>query len=57
MIELIYNDLFGLYETPSLGNKKYMVIFIGYNSRFCYVYLLHSNNEAIDKFKIYKTEL
>nr|GEU29115.1 hypothetical protein [Tanacetum cinerariifolium] len=26
-------------------------------SRFCYVYLLHAKDEALDKFRIYKTEV
>nr|GEW20047.1 hypothetical protein [Tanacetum cinerariifolium] len=33
------------------GNKKYFVTFIDDPSRFCYVYLLHSKDEALDKFK------
>ncbi|GJW13918.1 zinc finger, CCHC-type containing protein [Tanacetum coccineum] len=46
-----------LHATPSLGNKKYFVIFIDDASRFCYVYLLHSKDEALDKFKVFKTEV
>ncbi|GKB65679.1 zinc finger, CCHC-type containing protein [Tanacetum coccineum] len=42
--------------THSLGNKKYVVTFIDDASRFCYVYLCHAKDEALDKFKIYKTE-
>ncbi|GKC59545.1 zinc finger, CCHC-type containing protein, partial [Tanacetum coccineum] len=45
------NDLCDLHATPSLGNKKYFVTFIDDASRFCYVYLLHSKDEALDKFK------
>ncbi|GKB49275.1 zinc finger, CCHC-type containing protein [Tanacetum coccineum] len=41
----------------SLGNKKYFVTFIDDASRFCYVYLLHSKDEALDKFKVFKTEV
>nr|GEW15912.1 zinc finger, CCHC-type [Tanacetum cinerariifolium] len=32
-------------------NKKYFVTFIDDASRFCYVYLLHTKDEALDKFK------
>ncbi|GJU26843.1 zinc finger, CCHC-type containing protein [Tanacetum coccineum] len=39
------------------GIKKYFVTFIDDASRFCYVYLLHSNDEALDKFKVFKTEV
>ncbi|GJY70629.1 zinc finger, CCHC-type containing protein [Tanacetum coccineum] len=51
VLELIHSDLCDLHATPSLGNKKYFVTFIDDASRFCYVYLLHSKDEALDKFK------
>ncbi|GKB45773.1 zinc finger, CCHC-type containing protein [Tanacetum coccineum] len=50
-------DLCDLHVTPSLGNKKYFVTFIDDASRFCYVYLLHTKDEAKDKFKVFKTEV
>ncbi|GJZ14761.1 zinc finger, CCHC-type containing protein [Tanacetum coccineum] len=50
-------DLCDLHTTPSLGNKKYFVTFIDDASRFCYVYLLHTKDEALDKFKVFKTEV
>jgi len=57
ILELIHSDLCDLHATPSLGNKKYVVTFIDDASRFCYVYMLHSKDEALDKFRIYKTEV
>ncbi|GJY49680.1 zinc finger, CCHC-type containing protein [Tanacetum coccineum] len=51
------NDLCDLHATPSLGNKNYFVTFIDDASRFCYVYILHSKDEALDKFKAFKTEV
>ncbi|GJY17955.1 zinc finger, CCHC-type containing protein [Tanacetum coccineum] len=57
VLELIHNDLCDLHATPSLGNKRYFVIFIDDALRFCYVYLLHSKDEALDKFKVFKTEV
>ncbi|GJR67136.1 zinc finger, CCHC-type containing protein [Tanacetum coccineum] len=57
VLELIHNDLCNLHATPSLGNKKYFVTFIDDVSRFCYVYLLHSKDEALDKFKVFKTKV
>ncbi|GJW56011.1 zinc finger, CCHC-type containing protein [Tanacetum coccineum] len=42
---------------PSLGNKKYFVTFIDDASRFCYVSLLHTKDEALDKLKVFKTEV
>ncbi|GJV58860.1 zinc finger, CCHC-type containing protein, partial [Tanacetum coccineum] len=57
VLELIHSDLCDLHATPSLGNKKYFVTFIDDASRFCYVYLLHTQDEALDKFKVFKTEV
>nr|KAJ0192854.1 hypothetical protein LSAT_V11C800443070 [Lactuca sativa] len=57
LLELIHSDLCDFHATPSLGNKEYIVTFIDDSSRFCYVYLLHSKNEALEKFKVYKTEV
>ncbi|GJR34365.1 zinc finger, CCHC-type containing protein [Tanacetum coccineum] len=51
------NDLCDLHATPSLGNKKYFVTFIDDALRFCYVYLLHTKDEALDKFKVFKTKV
>lgn len=56
-LELIHSDLCDFHATPSLGNKKYVITFIDDASRYCYVYLLHAKDEALDKFKIYKTEV
>ncbi|GJR18608.1 zinc finger, CCHC-type containing protein [Tanacetum coccineum] len=50
-------NLCDLRAIPSLGNKKYFVTFIDDDLRFCYVYLLHSKDEALDKFKVIKTEV
>ncbi|GJW27757.1 zinc finger, CCHC-type containing protein [Tanacetum coccineum] len=57
VLELIHSDLCDLHATPSPGNKKYFVTFIDDASRFCYVYLLHSKDEALDKFKVSKLKL
>ncbi|GJU65264.1 zinc finger, CCHC-type containing protein [Tanacetum coccineum] len=57
VLELIHSDLCYLHATPSLGIKKYFVTFIDDASRFSYVYLLHSNDEALNKFKEFKTEV
>jgi len=57
VLELIHCDLCDLHATPSLGNKKYFITFIDDYSRFCYVFLLHAKDEALDKFKVYKTKV
>jgi len=48
ILELIHSDLCDLHATPTLGNNKYFVTFIDDASRYCYVYLLHSKDEALD---------
>lgn len=57
VLDLIHSDLCDLHATPSLGHKKYLVTFIDDASRYCYVYLLNTKDEALDKFKIYKKEV
>nr|GEU47784.1 zinc finger, CCHC-type [Tanacetum cinerariifolium] len=57
LLELIHSDLFDFHATLSIGNKKYVVTYIDGASRFCYVYLLHAKDEALDKSKIYKTKV
>ncbi|GJY14530.1 zinc finger, CCHC-type containing protein [Tanacetum coccineum] len=57
ILELIHSDLCGFHATLSLGNKRYVITFIDDASRFCYVYLLHAKDEALDKFRIYRTEV
>ncbi|GJY46845.1 zinc finger, CCHC-type containing protein [Tanacetum coccineum] len=44
-------------ENPKKCNKKYVITFIDDASKFCYVYLLHAKDEALDKFRIYKIEV
>nr|GEW34792.1 zinc finger, CCHC-type [Tanacetum cinerariifolium] len=39
------------------GNEKYFVTFIDDASRFCYVSLLHTKDEALDKLKVFKTKV
>ena len=56
VLNLIHSDLCDFHVTLSLGNKKYVITFIDDSSRFCYVYLLHFKEEALEKFKTYKTE-
>jgi len=39
------------------GGKRYFMTLIDDSSRFCYVYLLQTKDEALEYFKIYKTEV
>jgi hypothetical protein len=39
------------------GGQRYFVIMINDVSRYCYVYLLKTKDEALNCFKIYKAEV
>jgi hypothetical protein len=39
------------------GGKRYFMTLIDDSSRYCYVYLLKSKYEALNFFKIYKSEV
>jgi transposase InsO family protein len=39
------------------GGKRYFITFIDGSTRFCYVYLLNSKDEALHYFKTYNTEV
>ena len=53
-LDLIHTYICDLKSTPFRGGKKYLITFIGDCTRFCYIYLLKSKDEAIDAFKQYK---
>ena len=57
LLELVHSDLCDFHSSPSLGNKKYIVTFIDDFSRFCYIYLLFTKDEALEKFKTFKIEV
>ncbi|GJR09564.1 putative reverse transcriptase domain-containing protein [Tanacetum coccineum] len=57
VLELIHSDPCDLHATPSLGNTKYFLTFINDASRFCYVYILHTQDEALDKFKVFNSKV
>ena len=56
-LDLIHTDICDMKSTPSRGGKKYFITFIDDCTRYCYVYLLNSKDEAIDAFRQYKTEV
>ncbi|GJV11722.1 zinc finger, CCHC-type containing protein [Tanacetum coccineum] len=57
-LELVHSDVCDLHATPTIGGKKYCCILcIDDYSRYCYVYLLHSKDEVLEKFRIYKSEV
>ena len=56
-LELIHSDLCEMNGELTKGGKRYFMTFIDDCTRFCYVYLLKSKDEALNYFKIYKAEI
>ena len=56
-LDLIHNDICDLKFVQTRGGKKYFITFIDDCTRYCYVYLLQSKDEAIEMFKHYKNEV
>ena len=56
-LELIHSDVCDLKFVQTRGGKKYFITFIDDCTRYCYVYLIRSKDEAIDMFKHYKNEV
>ena len=54
---MIHSDLCDFKTIPSRGGKNYFITFIDDCNKYCYVYLLHSKDEALNMFKIYKAEV
>jgi hypothetical protein len=55
-LELIHSDLREMNGVLTRGGKRYFMTLIDDASRYCYVYLLKTKNEALDYFKIFKAE-
>ncbi|GJU01113.1 retrovirus-related pol polyprotein from transposon TNT 1-94 [Tanacetum coccineum] len=56
-LDMIYTDICDLKSLPTKGGNKYFIMFIDDCTKYCYVYLLKSKDEAIDKFVLYKTKV
>ena len=50
ILDLVHSDLCDFHSTLFLGNKRYVVAFINDYSKFCYVYFLHTKDEALSSF-------
>jgi transposase InsO family protein len=55
-LDLIHSDLCEMNKILNKGGKRYFINFIDDSTRFCYVYLLKSKDEALHYFKTYKAE-
>ncbi|GKD15603.1 retrovirus-related pol polyprotein from transposon TNT 1-94, partial [Tanacetum coccineum] len=56
-LDMIYTDIWDLKSLHTEGGNKYFITFIDDCTKYCYVYLLKSKDEAIDKFVLYKTKV
>jgi hypothetical protein len=56
-LDLIHSDLCEMNEILTKGGKQYFITFINDSTRFCYVYLLQSKDEALHYVKTYKAEV
>ena len=56
-LELIHGDICDLKFVQTRGGKKYFITFIDDCTRYCYVYLLRSKDEALEAFTNYKNEV
>ena len=56
-LELVHSYLCEMNGELTKGGKRYFMTFIYHCTRFCYVYLLKSKDEALHYFKTYKAEV
>ena len=57
LLELVHSDLCEMNGELTKGSKRYFMTFIDDCTRFCYVYLLKTKDEALHYFKVYKAEV
>jgi hypothetical protein len=55
-LELVHSDLCEMNGVLTKGGKRYFMTFIDDCTRFCYVYLLKTKDEALNFLKAYKAE-
>ena len=56
-LDLIPSDACDTKSIQTRGGKKYFITFINDCTRYCYMYLLRSKDEAIEAFMQYKNEV
>ena len=57
LLDLVHSDICEYNGVLTRGGKRYFITFIDDCSRFTYVYLLRTKDEAFDVFKRYKSEV
>ena len=56
-LDLIHSDICDLKLVQTRGGNKYFITFVDDSTKYCYVYLLKSKGESIEKFVLYKNEV
>ena len=56
-LDLIHLDLYEMNGLLTRGGKRYFMTFIDDATRYCYIYLSKTKDEALHYFKIYKAEV
>nr|GEV11905.1 Pol polyprotein [Tanacetum cinerariifolium] len=56
-LDMVHTDICDLKSLPIKDGNKYFIMFIDDCTKYCYVYLLKSKDEVIDKFILYKTKV
>lgn len=56
-LDFVHSNLCEMNELLTKGGKRYFLTLIDDASRYCYVYLVKTKDEALNYFKIYKAEV
>jgi transposase InsO family protein len=56
-LELIHSDVCDMNGILTKNGKRYFITFVDDCTKFCYVYLMKTKDEALHYFKIYKAEV
>ena len=56
-LDMTHSDICDLKFAPTRGSNKYFITFVYDSTKYCYVYLLKSKDEALERFILYKTEV
>ena len=56
-LDLIHSDICDLKFIQTRCDNKYFITFVDDSTKYCYVYLLKSKDEEIEKFVLYKNEV
>ena len=56
-LDLIHSDICDLKLMQTRCSNKYFITFVDDSTKYCYMYLLKSKDEEIEKFVLYKNEV